>query len=126
MKHDSNKVHATFLYAAVIIAVFVAVISLSYALNSRSSEPSYEWRCSFAECAEYEEISGTQWAQENCAITDQGTICLVVTDDGQQFQIPLEELDLAEITATKCNQYVCTEEAPFKSVNYEIDPFAVN
>ena len=115
MKKSKN--HNNILYAVAGLALIISILSLSGA----SLDKEMQWRCNYAECTEYIEISGQEWAQENCAITEEGTICLATFDDGRQFQVPLEELNLSAITATKCTEYICTEETPYKEVNYVID-----
>lgn len=113
-----HNIDIKILYAVAIIALLFSVASLSGVFAKKDDAV---WRCNFAECTEYVEITGEQWAQENCAITEQGTICLATFEDGRQVQVPLEEIDLSEITATKCMSYTCTEETPYKIVNYSLE-----
>ena len=94
---------------------------ISACTDSSLSSETAEWRCSLVECAETIELTGVEWAQQNCAITDEGTLCQVNLDTGQSQIIPLDQLNLSAITATQCVKYVCVEEAPFRKVNYEID-----
>lgn len=117
MKKKSNN-HQIILYVLVIIAIAISIFALA-AITTSVDE--IKWRCSFAECTQYTEISGEEWARENCAITAEGTICLATLEDGRQIQVPLEELDIRAITVPKCLEYVCVEEAPYKEVNYVID-----
>ncbi|MFP4568360.1 MAG: hypothetical protein ACLFN8_05445 [Candidatus Woesearchaeota archaeon] len=117
MKQKKNTI---IIYTLTIIAIMLSTISLLGLLDKNTTNKT-EWRCSFAECTEYINISGEEWARENCVITTDGTICLATFDDGRQQEVPLEELNLSAITATKCLSYTCTEETPYKIVNYEID-----
>lgn len=77
-----------------------------------------EWRCSVLNCVESVNLTGEQWAQQNCVITEQGNFCRLVLEDGQVQTVALENLNLSAITATQCIEYVCVEEAPFRTVNY--------
>ncbi|MCC7574844.1 hypothetical protein KO361_04595 [Candidatus Woesearchaeota archaeon] len=119
MKKIENT-HLLILYIVVTISILLSATTLTgFATKNKDTE--MEWICNYAECTNYVEISGEEWARENCQITAEGTICLLVMDDGRQFQVPLEELNLNEITATKCTSYVCVQETPIKKVNYEIN-----
>lgn len=104
-----------------IIALTLSVIAIILALAPQTKQPNYEWGCSVIDCVEFKDITGEEWARENCQITVQGTICLVVFEDGRTLEVPLEELNLTEITATKCTEYVCVEETMFRQVNYTIN-----
>ena len=115
-----TKKHGTTLYIIIGITLLISMTSLVLPLLNSTEIDRTEWRCGVAECTEYVDISGEEWARENCEITAQGTICLAVFDDGRQFQIPLEEINLSAIEATKCANYVCVEETPYRQVNYDI------
>ena len=104
-----------------IIALAFSVIAIILVLTSQPKQPDYEWGCSLLDCVEFKDITGEEWARENCQITAQGTICLVVFEDGRTLEVPLEELNLTEISATKCTEYICVEETMFRRVNYTIN-----
>ena len=120
MKKAKNEKSTSLLYIISSAALLLSILAIVLIYTNQTSE-GFEWRCDFAECTEYAEISGEEWAQENCVITQQGTICLATFDDGTQSQIPLEELNLSAITATKCLNYVCTEETAYRPANYDLD-----
>ena len=117
------------LYTVSIIALVLAIIALALVMVSGSNllqpEPEGDWKCEIVECTEFIEISGEQWAQENCAITPQGTICTGILEDGTTFQRSLEEIlsqiNLSDLSATRCLSYVCTQEIKFRPANYEIE-----
>lgn len=103
------------------IAIIISITAIIISITSLNNETKHEWGCSLIDCAEFQEITGEQWARENCEITAQGTICLVVFDDGRTLEVPLDEINLSEITATKCTQYVCVEETVYRKVNYTLN-----
>lgn len=72
-----------------------------------------EWLCSAYTCSD--EQTGTEWANENCEVTEQGTVC-PVTVDGQQEMIPLQQLNLTNVNV--CQEYTCIEETPSRTTNY--------
>ena len=119
MNKTNKNNNSLILYGIAGLALLLSIASIAGLFTKQETD--FDWRCSFAECTEYVEITGQEWAQENCAITEEGTICLATFDDGRQFQVPLEELNLTEITATKCLEYICTEEQLFRQTNYKID-----
>lgn len=80
-----------------------------------------EWRCNSVQCAQVQNIDGTTWAQQNCQITQEGTLCQVTFDNGQQSVVPIENINLSAIQAQQCTEFVCVEEVPYKKTNYTMN-----
>ena len=74
-------------------------------------------------CTEVVQLTGTEWAQQNCVITEnEGTLCQVNFDNGESQIIPLDQLNLSAIQATQCVSYECVEETPYRAASYTIEP----
>ncbi len=82
----------------------------------RSVEDSLEWRCNAVECLEF--MDGYQWAEMNCFIDGNRTVC-PVEFEGQRLLVPVEQIDLDGLA--ECVSFVCVEEVPYREVEYEID-----
>jgi len=80
-----------------------------------------QWKCSSVQCAEVQNIDGTTWAQQNCQITQNGTLCQVTFSDGQQTVVPIESINLSAIKAQQCTKFTCVEEVPYRVVNYTLN-----
>ena len=127
MNKPEKNIDITILYAIAIVSLIIGLISFTGVIGSNQNKTNtdlnnIEWRCTNPICTEIEEISGEDWVRENCFPTTEGTICVGLLEDGSQFQATLEQLreevDLNTITATRCLSYVCTEEMPYRIVNY--------
>ncbi len=105
-------------YIISIIALILGVVSF---LGVMFSNTGIEWTCNYAECTEYVDVTGEEWAEDNCFATDEGVFCVATLEDGRQFEVPFENIDINEISATKCVSYTCIEEVPYRNVNYEVE-----
>jgi regulatory protein YycH of two-component signal transduction system YycFG len=121
IKSLNNKNFVLMILAVlVVISIVLNVFILLDFFKSDDQNLNLNWECSLAQCVKNVTLSGEEWARENCVITANGTICYANLDDGKQYQIPLEELNLTTLIATKCVSYVCKEERPVRSANYTI------
>ena len=82
-------------------------VSLVFLTGCAKETQELEWKCSMVECAEIIDMTGQEWAQENCFDVDGELICRLVFDNGDIYEAPLNELDLSQISATRCAQFVC-------------------
>ena len=100
-------------HTVVLILTLTVILSGCTAADAEKNAGPVEWMCSQYTCET--EQTGVEWANENCEVTEQGTLC-PVTVDGEEVLIPAEQLSLNNITV--CQEFRCQQETPFRSVNY--------
>lgn len=99
-----------------ILVTAILIVGCTAYEDAQKQAGDIEWLCSAYTCDD--EQTGLEWANENCELTEQGTLC-PITVNGQEELIPLDQLDLEEVTV--CNEFRCLEETPSRTTNYTTD-----
>ena len=105
-----------YIIAIVIIAVITIFIFAGTEATGMVVGSGGEWRCNAVNCTRY--VAGEEWANSNCFLQDGQNVCSVQVN-GQNTLLPLEQLDISQIS--QCIEYNCVEETFVRKVNYPYD-----